>query len=407
MPGSPSGGRRLAARLRRSRRPAGGAGQKPTTTGLAAATLRSSPSASTIRPTASGSGAASACTCTSSRWRRGRCRQLTERRLGRRRAGLVAGREAARLPGAAMAPDRDLVFSLPVYVVAADGSTDPQPVALVDSAGSRGQPGLRTVSGLLAVAMDPDKGDGRARPSDAGRARQWRRSAISPASLDRNVMPGGPGYPGSRAAGRRRRKDRRLLRPRPWLHASLLRPRRRGEPRRSSPAPARVVSRRIGRRRRRRQSSWQRRRRTGRSRSSSSPAVKRRSAPPTRPRPGGRSSSSCARSASSRSRTARSVQGWLMRDPEASSPQPLLLDIHGGPHNAWNGAADSIAPLPPGARGARLGGAAAESTRQRRVRRGLLPGGSRGVGRRPTRGTSSSRSTRSSRTGSPTRIGSP
>lgn len=36
------------------------------------------------------------------------------------------------------------------------------------------------------------------------------------------------------------------------------------------------------------------------------------------------------------------VQGWLIRDPGASGPQPLLLDIHGGPHNAWNGAADSV-----------------------------------------------------------------
>jgi len=34
------------------------------------------------------------------------------------------------------------------------------------------------------------------------------------------------------------------------------------------------------------------------------------------------------------------VQSWLIRDPSASGPQPLLLDIHGGPHNAWNGAAD-------------------------------------------------------------------
>jgi len=36
------------------------------------------------------------------------------------------------------------------------------------------------------------------------------------------------------------------------------------------------------------------------------------------------------------------VQGWLVRDPSAASagPGPLLLDIHGGPHNAWNGAAD-------------------------------------------------------------------
>nr|WP_055504791.1 S9 family peptidase [Nonomuraea pusilla] len=34
------------------------------------------------------------------------------------------------------------------------------------------------------------------------------------------------------------------------------------------------------------------------------------------------------------------VHGWLLRDPAASGPQPLLLDIHGGPHNAWSGSAD-------------------------------------------------------------------
>jgi dipeptidyl aminopeptidase/acylaminoacyl peptidase/CubicO group peptidase (beta-lactamase class C family) len=34
------------------------------------------------------------------------------------------------------------------------------------------------------------------------------------------------------------------------------------------------------------------------------------------------------------------VQGWLVRDPGADGPGPLLLDVHGGPHNAWNGAAD-------------------------------------------------------------------
>ncbi|MFE6161558.1 serine hydrolase [Streptomyces sp. NPDC056486] len=34
------------------------------------------------------------------------------------------------------------------------------------------------------------------------------------------------------------------------------------------------------------------------------------------------------------------VHGWLLRDPAATGPAPLLLDIHGGPHNAWNGAAD-------------------------------------------------------------------
>jgi dipeptidyl aminopeptidase/acylaminoacyl peptidase/CubicO group peptidase (beta-lactamase class C family) len=36
------------------------------------------------------------------------------------------------------------------------------------------------------------------------------------------------------------------------------------------------------------------------------------------------------------------VHGWLVRDPAAGEPGPLLLDIHGGPHNAWNGAADPV-----------------------------------------------------------------
>ncbi|MGH3302985.1 MAG: serine hydrolase, partial [Streptosporangiaceae bacterium] len=36
------------------------------------------------------------------------------------------------------------------------------------------------------------------------------------------------------------------------------------------------------------------------------------------------------------------VPGWLIRDAAADGPQPLLLDIHGGPHNAWNGAADPV-----------------------------------------------------------------
>ncbi|MCK2239076.1 MULTISPECIES: serine hydrolase [unclassified Crossiella] len=36
------------------------------------------------------------------------------------------------------------------------------------------------------------------------------------------------------------------------------------------------------------------------------------------------------------------VHGWLLRDPDRTGPLPLLLDIHGGPHNAWNGAADPV-----------------------------------------------------------------
>src|SRR5690606_30292210 len=33
------------------------------------------------------------------------------------------------------------------------------------------------------------------------------------------------------------------------------------------------------------------------------------------------------------------VHGWLLRDPKAPLPAPVLLDIHGGPHNAWSPAA--------------------------------------------------------------------
>lgn len=36
------------------------------------------------------------------------------------------------------------------------------------------------------------------------------------------------------------------------------------------------------------------------------------------------------------------VQGWIVRDPSISGPTPLLIDVHGGPHNAWNGAMDEM-----------------------------------------------------------------
>lgn len=39
------------------------------------------------------------------------------------------------------------------------------------------------------------------------------------------------------------------------------------------------------------------------------------------------------------------VAGWLIRDESKQhGPAPLLLDIHGGPHNAWTGVADSSRP---------------------------------------------------------------
>lgn len=35
------------------------------------------------------------------------------------------------------------------------------------------------------------------------------------------------------------------------------------------------------------------------------------------------------------------VHGWLLRAPETQGAAPTLLDIHGGPHNAWSGVADT------------------------------------------------------------------
>ncbi len=36
------------------------------------------------------------------------------------------------------------------------------------------------------------------------------------------------------------------------------------------------------------------------------------------------------------------VAAWLIRDPAATEAQPLLLDIHGGPHGAWSAGADEV-----------------------------------------------------------------
>ncbi|MDR1077201.1 MAG: serine hydrolase [Propionibacteriaceae bacterium] len=35
------------------------------------------------------------------------------------------------------------------------------------------------------------------------------------------------------------------------------------------------------------------------------------------------------------------VEGWLLRADDNAGPTPLLLDVHGGPHNAWSGASDA------------------------------------------------------------------
>ena len=93
------------------------------------------------------------------------------------------------------APDRDLVFRLPLYRVAADGMADPELVAFADSAAL---PACWTPdgAGVLAVAMDEEKG-----PSAHAHLLRVPLDGGDPvdlaASLDRNVMPGGPGYPGA------------------------------------------------------------------------------------------------------------------------------------------------------------------------------------------------------------------
>jgi dipeptidyl aminopeptidase/acylaminoacyl peptidase len=36
------------------------------------------------------------------------------------------------------------------------------------------------------------------------------------------------------------------------------------------------------------------------------------------------------------------VSGWVIRDPAAPTGGPLLVDVHGGPHNAWSPQADAV-----------------------------------------------------------------
>jgi dipeptidyl aminopeptidase/acylaminoacyl peptidase len=100
------------------------------------------------------------------------------------------------------------------------------------------------------------------------------------------------------------------------------------------------------------------------------------------------------------------VHGWLIRDPQAATPQPLLLDIHGGPHNAWNGAADEIHLYHQEL--AARGWAVLLSTRAAptaTARRSTPPRSAHGAPR--TRPTCSSRWTSWSRRDSPTRSGWP
>jgi dipeptidyl aminopeptidase/acylaminoacyl peptidase/CubicO group peptidase (beta-lactamase class C family) len=239
---------------------------------------------------------------------------------------------------AATAPDRDLVFRAPVHVVPADGSAEPEPVALAEGAAAALSP-TPDGAGVLAVAIDPEKG-----PAAHAHLLRVPLDGSDPVELapqlDRNVMPGGPGYPGAvpQIAG-----DGRTvvfcLRDRGCTHLYSV-PLDGGEPQPLVGEPGTVVS-------------------------GASVAGSRAAVVLSTPTSYGEVAVVDLAGGGREIRTSHGpdpaeieliareerefaisdgtvLHGWLVRDPEAPTPQPVLLDIHGGPHNAWNGAADPV-----------------------------------------------------------------
>ena len=230
-------------------------------------------------------------------------------------------------------------FRAPLYSVPADGKADPQVVAFADSA-VLAACWTPDGAGLLAVAMDAEKG-----PSAHAHLMLVPLGDDEPvelaASLDRNVMPGGPGYPGALPQVAGNGLDVVFcVRDRGCTHLYSV-PLDGGEPRPLVAEPGT----------RREQVSVVR--------------LARAAVVMSSPASYGEVAVVDLVAGAVATRTAYGpdpeeielflreereftisdgtvVQGWLVRDPEASGPQPLLLDIHGGPHNAWNGAADSI-----------------------------------------------------------------
>ena len=161
-------------------------------------------------------------------------------------------------------------------------------------------------------------------------------------SLDRNVMPGGPGYPGGRPQLADGGRTVRVLRPGPRAARTLTRFPPTGAPRRGPvvAGAGRVVS--------------------GLSVAGPGRAAVALATPDSYGEivvvdlasgaetvltghgaaPGTASRSTPARSASSRSPTAPSCRAGWSATRAPAGPGPVLLDVHGGPHNAWNGAAD-------------------------------------------------------------------
>ncbi|MBL7252907.1 serine hydrolase [Paractinoplanes lichenicola] len=231
---------------------------------------------------------------------------------------------------AATAPDADLVWRAPLHVLdITDPKARPYVVGLADGVAG---PSVWTPQGdALVVVGYPGAPVGHARlllvPLDGGPVRDLA------ASLDRNVMPGGPAYPG---AVPRFIKNEALfcVRDKGCSHLYAV-DMDGGEPRPIVAGAGRVVA--------------------GLSTAGDTAAIVLAT-----PTSYGEIVTVNASTGEETRRTENQVelfvreereftiedgtvvQGWLIRDPETTGAGPLLLDIHGGPHNAWNGAADDV-----------------------------------------------------------------